>query len=82
MKSNGYYRSKVRNEKLRKLEEQHCYFVKREDWRDPESRLLRFYLSSRRAFAKKQTNKAVRRAHTVPNHSGYRKLFDYFGTVF
>ena len=82
MKSNGYYRSKVRNEKLKRLEKQRSYFVNREDWRDPESRLIRFYLSSRRGFAKEQTNKAVRRTHTVSDHSGYRKLFDYFGTVF
>lgn len=82
MKSNGYYRSKVRNEKLKKLDEQHCYFVVHEKWDDSESRMLRFYLSGRRGFAKEQTNKAVRRAHTVSNHSGYRKFFDYFGTVF
>lgn len=82
MKSNGYYRSKVRNEKLKRLEKQRSYFVKHEDWRDPESRLIRFYLSSRRGYAKKQTNRAVRHAHTVSDHSGYRKHFDYWWTVF
>lgn len=62
------------------------YYVN-ELWRNSprEPFFRRFYLSGRKKFAKKQTNKRLR-THNYKyfdrNYSGYRKVFDYWWTVY
>lgn len=79
MRTNGYYRSKKRNSKLKKLRDEHCYFVQPNI---PDEYLKHIYLSGKRKVCKKATNKVVRHNDEVPSHSGYRKASEYWYVLF
>lgn len=82
MRTNGYFRSKERTKRLKKINNQHCYFVEHKHWDDPKSFLKRSYLSGRRKTAKLGTNHIIRHMENVPNYAGYRKSFDYWWELF
>lgn len=82
MKSNGYFRSKERTRRLKRLAEHGCYFVQHKEWGNSDSRLIRIYMSGKRKFAKSRTNGTVRHADSVPNYSGYRKASEYLYVLF
>lgn len=77
MRANGYFRSKERTKRLKRLENQHCYFVQHKRWNDPDSFLRRLYLSGMRGAFKHQTSHVVRHAKDVSNYAGYRRLSTY-----
>lgn len=79
MRTNGYYRSKKRNSKLKKLRDENCYFVQPNI---PDEYLKHIYLSGKRKICKKATNKVVRKAEINPNYSGYRKASEYWLVLF
>lgn len=81
---NRYNRKRIREKKLRDLEEKGAYATTTKESEEGKEYLTRFYLSGRKTFAKKQSNKVIRKSRN--NFSlyggGYRKKYDYWWTVY
>lgn len=75
----SYRRKCGDSRKLNRLKRSHSYFVY-----NHKNYLKRFYLSGKRKFCKKATNKIVRHYCDLSSRdkSYYRKLYDYWWTLF
>ena len=81
---NRRYLDKKAKIKLERLSDQGVYMVYKKKNHDTGNTFVtRFYLSGLKKEAKKQTNKRIRKSVQFPlNGGGYRKVFDYWWTVF
>jgi len=77
---NRYERKYAKRNRLEEIHKQSLHPV----WYDKEEqRYRRCYYSSRKKFAKKQTNRKIRHTKDFSaSGSEYRKLFNYWGSVF
>ena len=80
---NRYNKNRISKKKLNALKDKGIYAVSFKE-HDGKKYLTRFYLSGRKKFAKKQTNKIIRKSRNNFNlrGGGYRKKFDYKWTVY
>lgn len=79
-KANSYKRKQIDQRKLKKLRETGDWTLcgYRED-----TKHRRYYYSGRKRYAKQMTNRKLRRIKDAPpDGGGYRKVFDYWNTVF
>ncbi len=81
---NRYERKLITKKKLRKLHENSSYFVYEKESPKGKSYYKRLYLSGCRKYAKRQTNRLVRKSKESFCSKGcaYRRKFDYWYTLF
>lgn len=79
-KPNRYERKYIKRSRLEEIHKEVLHAV----WYDKKKEIYkRCYYSGRKRLAKKQTNKKIRRIEDFSaNRSSYKKLYDYWGTVF
>lgn len=80
---NRYDRKRKTQLKMRKLYNRNCYFVTRKYSREFEY-YQRLYLSGKRKYAKRVTNRKIRHGRNKSKKKGcaYRREFDYWYTLF
>lgn len=82
---NRYERKRKTQEKLRKLHENKVYFVSKKGTSDGKKVYFQpLYLSGCRKYAKKRTNRILRKSRDDFNlkSCAYRRKFDYWWTLF
>lgn len=79
-----YYLDKKAEKRMKKLHEIGVYQVYEAINEDTGEKYMdKFYLSGRKGFAKRQSNKKVRKSNNFPlKGGGYRKVYDYWWEVF
>ena len=84
MKINRYDRKRITQKKMKKLHDNNVYFVYSKDNDDGEEYYQPLHLSGRRKYAKRRTNKILRKSRNDFNLGGcaYRRKFDYWWEIF
>jgi hypothetical protein len=76
---NKYERKKIDQQRLKRLSN-HWWTVY---YKEDENRYIKIYYSGRRKYAKYCSNRKVRNSNDFPlRGNGYRKVFDYWWTIF
>ena len=81
----SYKRAQQRKKRLKKLYAKTNGSIAGGAWYDRESgRYHRYYVSDYKlaGFLRKRANRAVRRAKDIPCGGGYKRVFDYWWTLF
>ena len=81
---NYYDRKKLTQKKMKKLHDKGSYFVSQRTTENDEVYYQRFYLSGCRKYAKRRTNRIIRKSKSDFKLKGcaYRRKFDYWYTLF
>lgn len=81
---NKYERKKITQKKMKKLHENGVYFVSCKSNKDGCEYYQPLYLSGCRKYAKRRTNRMLRKSRNDFNLKGcaYRRKFDYWWTLF
>lgn len=81
---NRYERKLITKRKLKKLHDKSSYFVYETESPKGQKYYKRLYLSGSRKFAKRQTNRLVRKTkeNICSKGCAYRRKFDYWYTIF
>lgn len=82
---NRYDRKKITQNKMKKLHEnEKSYFVSEKESANGEVYYQPLHLSGCRKYAKKRTNRIIRKSRNDFSNRGcaYRKKFDYWWTLF
>lgn len=81
---NRYDRKRITQRKMKKLHDNNCYFVYLKDDNKGGKYYQPLYLSGCRKYAKRRTNRILRKSMNDFNLRGcaYRRKFDYWYTLF
>ena len=82
---NRYERKRKTQKKMNKLHDENVYFITHKCDSDTEKRYYqRLYMSGKRKYAKKRTNRIIRNSKNDFNLTGcaYRRKFDYWWELF
>ena len=67
---------------MKKLYDNNVYFVSDRMGREDKVYYKRFYLSGPRKFAKRETNRKYRKSKELLQGCAYRRVYDYWWTLF
>lgn len=79
---NRYERKRLSQVKMKKLYDKGVYFVSDRSNKKGKVYYKRFYLSGMRKFCKKETNRKYRKSKELLQGCAYRRLYDYWWTLF